>query len=239
MTPKHKPLVAVLYHSRVNETVLRHFPYYINSGADLLMVGRTNTNCVRPGGDKWVHDDGSFQNIYDTNIGPESGPMGANHIERFLGVLDLFTWDNRFENHTHICITEYDAIFLKPIPEKVLDVRGMLIATPAGFHTPDNWFHSSRFFHTPWMMDRTCAERIMKYGNRMLRAGLIEKGFVDRFLGLLVDLHDIPVWSDATYSANSLDTPAFMAGARKALADGCWHLHGVKTKDQLQDLLAP
>jgi hypothetical protein len=237
MTP-YNPLVAVLTHSGANETVARHWPYYLRSGADILMVGRVGTDCRWPTAS--THQcpiSGKFHRIYEMRSGIESYVNGDNHIVRLLDVIDTFCYKDYYRYHTHLCVIEYDGVFLQPIPLDALQADGSLVTYVNGYEKPGEKWHGSRFLHTPWLMDRNLAYKILKAGNAMLRAQLIEHGFVDRFLGLLCDLHDIPVHVSNTFSANALDTPAFMSAAQKCVASGGWYSHSCKTKEMLSELL--
>ena len=115
------------------------------------------------------------------------------------------------------------------------DSKGAIIEDPLGIaHVTD------KFFHTPFVMGWEICRRIIKYGEAMLLAELLEQGYPDRFLGLMVDLHYLP-WSDipGTYTQNTIDRPEYVLEARKAIADGAWYIHGVKTAAQLKAVTGP
>lgn len=218
-----KTLVVILSHSLANETVGRHWPLYLNGGCDILGVGRTDTHCVWPAvGQRFI---GSIA------VGVESYASGDNHIRRFLDVLEILLTRDEYKPYNAFLLTEYDIGLFAPVP----DIKpGQFITLLQGGGS--DGFFASRFYHTPWYMDRIVAGRILRYGRRMLAVGLIERGFIDRFLGLMVDLYDIEVTPAKAYSANTLDTPEKIADAGKAIREGAWHCHGLKTADQLRQL---
>jgi len=228
-----KPLVAILSHSGANDTIARHWPYFLKAEADLLLVGRVNTHCVFP-------TEAPGRKIYRIDSGTEAHADGANHILRFLDVIRKFLQSPAFADYDVLVVTEYDSIWLGPIPDPP-GVPDGIHAYLAGGHEPmrDSRWYSTRFVHTPWMMNRATAEKVFTIGHRLLRANLIEHGFIDRWLGLIMDLYAIPFHQTQTFSSNSLDTAPFMAAARTAVKCGAWYVHGVKTQEQLDTLLAP
>ena len=78
--------------------------------------------------------------------------------------------------------------------------------------------------------------QVIEFGGRMLKAQLYEKGFIDRFLGLMADLYNLPITAAPSYSTDTIDRPEFMQAARDAIKNGAVYLHGVKTESQLLEL---
>ncbi len=222
-------LLVIMSHSGANETVKRHWPHYLKGGCDILGVGRTDTNCEWPGGGLAPPMVGFI------NVGKESYANGDNHIVRFLDVLDLCMTLPSLKKYQAFCLVEYDTLLFGPIPK----IKPGTFMTKLAGHRSEG-FAAENYYHTPWLLDRIMAGRILTYGRAMLKAGLIERGFIDRWLGLLFDLHGIkPVDTGAsTFTFNTIDTPEKMSLAKQAIADGIWFLHGCKTPEQLAQLTA-
>ena len=220
-----KTLLAILSHSGANETVARHWPWFKKAECDILGVGRENTVCIWPcAAGEDLGNGAKF--IGSVNIGKESGPSGDNHIRRFLDVLTMFV---SMGDYSHIIITEYDSLFFRPPPEH----PGWFVAKVAGYKTPG--FNGRRFFHTPWYLNYPSAVSVIGYGETMLRAGLIEHGYIDRFLGLMVDLYPVE-WHDTgntTYTQNTIHKPEHIQEVRDMVKRGGWFCHGVKSPEVL------
>ena len=218
-----KTLIVIFAHSTVNDTVRRHWPWYLRGDCDILGVGRTNTRCEWP----------TERLIHSIAVGIEGYASGDNHILRFLETLTALLTDERYKAYGAFCLVEYDGIFIRPVPPIK---PGTICAKLAGHR--DGHFRGNAYYHTPWYLDRIMAGRILKYGFAMLKAGLIEGGFIDRWLGLMVDLYDIPIADTSTYTQNTIDTPAKIEQARTAIEAGAWYIHGIKTESQLINVTA-
>jgi hypothetical protein len=222
MNPNPKTLLVIFAHSTVGETVKRHWPLWLLSGCDILGVGREDTVC------QWPAIGGQF--IGAINVGKESYADGDNHIRRFLDTLEHCLTAPALKPYGAYCFCEYDCLIFKPIPPIK---PGSFAAKLAGGRDCD--FRGTAYYHTPWHLDRIMAGRILVHGRAMLRAGLIEHGFIDRWLGLLFDLHGIACTDTgaATYTRNTIE-PCHFDEFRAAIESGIWHAHGVKTQECLQ-----
>lgn len=217
-----KTLLVIFSHSGANATVQRHWPLYERSACDILGVGRVNTQCQWP--------DGRRGFIGSIDVGVESYASGDNHIVRVLRLIEHFLTEPTLKVYSHLIITEYDGVWFGPPPQFNPDT---FYAKLAGGGSPG--FLGSQYVHTPWAMDRLCAGRILKYGKAMHRAGLIERGFLDRWFGLMIDLYDLQ-WRDTgagTYSRNTIE-PCHFEEFRTAIQSGIWYAHGLKTTDCLK-----
>jgi hypothetical protein len=214
-----KTLLAIMSYAGANETVKRHFPYWLKAQADILGVGHTDTVCEWPKHERFI---GSV------NICKDSHVDGPAHIVRFLELLGVCV--HAHCEYDRFVIAEYDTLFFKPLP---VDLPLGLNAVLAGGRSEE--FHASRFFHTPWIFDRKSAFDVWIKGQRMLNCGLIEQGFIDRFLGLLLDLYDIPFTPLPGYTHNTVEL-CHVAEARGAIKAGYFTIHGVKTAECLQQI---
>lgn len=210
-----KTLLVVFSHSTANDLIARHWPFYLNAECDILGVGREDTQCLWPT---------SYRLIGTVNIGKEGYAQGDDLPRRLVR-----TWEHCLRlPYDEFVIIEADCIILKPIPQLAPGLHGALVGhRSAGYHAAD-------FYHPPWGSDRETTKLLVKYGHRLLNCGLYENGFPDRWLGLLRELYDIPFTPTDTYSQNRLDMPQYIADARKAIADGKWAIHGVKTEAELK-----
>jgi len=219
-----KTLVAVLAHQEYNDMVARHWPWYRKSGCDILGVGREDkpvTWPVSPGDDGFVGSVG---------LGESSRAYRDNHLDRLLRVLELFVETE----YSDCCIIEADAIFLKPLPAH----PGNCIVTTLGGYGGEGGFAPCRFWHTPWWMDKGTAQDVIEYGRRMLKMKIFEGGFVDRWLGLMVELYQLPVTPALSFSVNTLDSEEYLTAARIAVIRGAYYVHGIKTEYQLKRVTA-
>jgi hypothetical protein len=100
-------------------------------------------------------------------------------------------------------------------------------------------FNAPVFVHTPWYFDRSAALKILKYGTKLFQLNMTEGGFVDRWLGLILELYDIE-WFDCsmtTYSQNTIDTSKMIQEACEAIKNGAWYVHGIKDSRTLQSII--
>lgn len=218
-----KVLVVIFSHSGYNVLVERHWPAYLASGCDILGVGRTNTRCIWP----------KERLVGEINVGEESYASGDNHIVRFLDTLEYCLREQSLKDYGAFCFIESDSAFFAPIPPPNIDT---FYAKLAGYK--DQGFIGSQYVHTPWMMDRIMGGRILKAGRAMHKAGLIERGFLDRWFGLMIDLYDLD-WKDtgaSTYTQNTLDSEEKIADAIKAISGGAYYCHGIKSPEVLAAL---
>lgn len=236
-----KLLVAIHAHAAVSDVLRRHWPYYWKSGGDILIVGRTNKRVDYP-----AETPGDRRCRY-TEIGLECGPGGSidNHLERFLETIQRFLF---LAEYDVLAITEYDTLWFHPLAEEIAKVDPTWFLRR--FHAylcstekpSEKGWHHEQFWHQPWIMGKEMAQQIYSVGKTLLRLRLLEGGFVDRWLGMLLHLYGIPVdqTNARTFSVNAIDTPEFMAAARKAIRErDIYFIHGVKTEAQLKELLAP
>ncbi len=217
-----KTLLAIMSYAKANATVARHFPWWLRSECDMIGVGHIDTECVWPEHPRFI---GSIRCQKD------SYAVGDNHILRFIDVLRHFLHSPDLKGYGAICVIEYDGIFLKPFPR----IRpGEIIMKLAGNRDGD--FRGSKYWHTPWAMDRIMAGKILTWGKAMHAAGLIEHGFIDRWLGLMFDLHGVDVTDTgcATYTQNTIDNQEKILECRRAVENGAWYVHGIKSAEVLQ-----
>jgi len=223
-------LLILLSYAKANEMVARHWPWYLQADADIMGVGRQDSDTQFP----------EARLVWTVDIGKDEYVNGANlpdlHVRALSCGLSLTYRDPDMEDeqpYTHFCLTEPDALFFKPPPLH----RDGLMATYSGGNSPG--FLGTAFFHGPWYFDRDTADKAVEFGRRMIDRGLIERGFPDRFWGLFCDLYGVKFtpFGKGTYSRNRLDRPEYIKEARQAIKDGIFYLHGVKTKEEMDAVL--
>jgi hypothetical protein len=222
-----KTLIAILAHQEASSTLARHWPYYELAGCDILGIGRCDKAVTWPSG-KEVRS-----LIATTSIGMDGYAGGSNHLDRFIRLLDYFLESSFFDRYSDICVIEYDSIFVKLLQEH--PGQGALLTTLAGVGDGRD-FAACPYFHCPWWLDRSAADHVSEVGKRMLKNKLWERGFLDRWLGLMVELYGIQ-WAPApSWSVNAIDSPEWVAQARLAIKEGAVFVHGIKTAQQLRDV---
>lgn len=135
-------------------------------------------------------------------------------------------------------IAEYDSLILGPMP----DYPSGFTTHLAGGRLPGS--EASHFYHSPWISDRDAAADIIRVGMELMMDGTVGRGpqgthgAPDVFLGLIADRCGMKFNESGTVSYNTIESPEQIAVARKSIAEGCWFLHGVKTRQQMEAILA-
>lgn len=215
---------ALLIHSfaGANEIVKRHWEFYKRSGFDIFGVGRTNTICLWP------------ESMRTKNIGVDAYIDGDNLPRRLVDTFDWFLHDEIFKAYSHCCVIEYDTIFLTAPP--AVDVTAAAHLAGGGYPG----FTCSHFHHCPWWLDRENAGKFVAKGREMIAGGDIEKGSPDFFFSLVMERAGVDVKHlDGTFSRNSLDIPEDRKLCQTLIRSKLlWFVHGVKTKEQLEEILS-
>ncbi len=211
-------MLLIHTHGAVNDTVARHYPFYLKARCDRTVGVQTNRgDCKWPSADTVV-------------IGGDSYVAGNHLPNRLIRTLEYAVNQGADE----ILVAEYDTLFFKPLPS----FPAGFVLNVTGGSMPG--YRCSRFYHGPWCMDAATAKATISLGDKLLSEGINEGGSPDTFLGYLTDLLNIPVHEGVfkNYSRNSLDQPAQLAEARQAYRDGANCLHGCKTADELLFILS-
>jgi hypothetical protein len=74
-------------------------------------------------------------------------------------------------------------------------------------------------------------------GDRLLACGRHERGAPDFFIGLIIHELGIPYSVTDTFSVNTISCDRYRLEARRALSKGVWHIHGIKTMEQLRSVI--
>ncbi len=224
-------LLAIMSYPGGNATVHRHFPFFKRQGADWIYgIGTTDGGCEWPNGISGEIDVGGDRYI--------DGPHLPTRLLDTIETLLLRPW-------RHLCLAEYDTLFLKPIPvESVKTVAGHFAGGPT-------WGSKAKcFVHNPWCFARDSAIRFLGAGRGAIAGGMCPDRLPhgastpecspDVFLAAVCEANAIPMqfdlWSE--YSRNSLDVPGHLEEARQACRDGVQVIHGVKTNEQLEYILS-
>lgn len=211
-------MLLIHAHGSVNDTVARHYPYYLKAACDRTVgVLTTKGDCKWPSSDSVV-------------IGGDSYVAGNHLPNRLLRTLEYAVNQGADE----ILVAEYDTIFFKPFPSLP---KGFSLNVTGGSMAG---YRCSRFFHGPWCMDSATAKATVAMGDRLLAEGVNEGGSPDTFLGYITDLLHLPVHEGVfrNYSRNSLDHPQHLVEARQAYRDGCHAVHGIKHQRELEYIVS-
>lgn len=216
-----KLLLAIQSYTKANPVVARHWPYYLNAGANEIHgIGTTDGGCVWPEG------------TVSVEIGANRYISGKHLPARLLDTIQYcLTTDS-----SHFCIIEYDVLFFSKIPE-----WSGIAAHLAGFKLPNS--QASFFIHNPWLIDRPTAEILLEVGRQLIAQewphGCVE-GSPDCFLAWVCQEANVPVKFDLMkeFSRNSLDLAGALEDARKARLDGCDIIHGVKSQKELDYIMS-
>ena len=212
-------ILAIHTYPGANAAVVRHYPYYENAGADRI-IGITTEG----GGCQWPTADA-------LEIGPDSYVRGSHLCDRLIRTIHACLLLQASE----IIIAQYDKLFFNPIPRPLPEGR-VINGTGGG----GIGFRGSAFYHGPWCMGAETAARVVALGNEMITMGDIEGGWPDRFIGWLAEKNGVPVVTDffRNYTQNTIDNPERIEAARQARLAGVHAIHGIKTKEQLDGVLA-
>lgn len=210
--------------------VLPHFwPHYEKSGCDVVGIERANKATRWPNKDIPRFAVGiDYFRSWSSFVGD---PLLVN---RWLAIIELFLTHQHFAKYANLCAIEWDMIFVKPLPP--IDPNTGLILNLAGHNMAG--FKAKQFFHLPWFMDRKRAEQILSKGKALVKAGDIEHGAPDFFMGLVIDRLGIPYTKIHFYTKNRLNGPEWDE-ARRHIANGAYGIHGVRDKAGIDRLLTP
>jgi hypothetical protein len=219
-----KTLVVVLTHPEARPILEMNLPWMARSGCDIAVVHHAGTLQRN-----WMNN----EIRYHVEIGgpPDSTPN--RWLDRFLDVLQWCVSSSDADGYSNFLLCESDCIFLRPIP----GTFGGIAATLAG-HKSEG-FLAETFWHCPWLFSFDAAQEFLRRARIMLNFNLTEHGFIDRFLGAYSELYNVPILNLAdgqTYSRNTIEGYAQIQEARKAIAEGAWFLHGIKSPVVLEQI---
>lgn len=209
-------LLAIHSYPGANDTLARHWPYFLKAEADgIIGIGTRGGGCVFP--------------CPSVTIGNNEYMNGPNLCYRLIDTL-VFMLSTKY---SHFCIAEYDTVFFSQIPK----FKGVAAHRAGGktFESP-----SSFFIHNPWMIDRESASKIVACGMGMLDRGACAYGTAesspDVFLAWVCESLEIPVKFNAMkeHSQNSYDIAGSLEAARDAYRAGLDCIHGIKHAHELE-----
>lgn len=212
-----RTLLVIHGYASANDMIERHWPFWRQSGCDILGVGREDSEVRWP------------EKIQTVNIGADRYADKDNLCRRLV---DTFRYCLTLP-YDDFCILEADAINLGPIGAHT----GGLLTNKVG--AGSEGFKGNQYFHCPWWADRMTAEWIVEFGDVMLRDGDIEQGWPDRFLGWMFEKFNLPWTQVRAYSENTIEGEASIKRARKAVESGVKFVHGIKTAEVLAEVTCP
>jgi len=177
-------LLAVQSYPGANDTVKRHYPYWLRAGASRIVgISTTGGGCEFPNG------------MESVEIGINSYINGDILSRRLL---DTIGW-MLTQPEEWFCIIEYDTIFIKEISNLKLGATMHL----TGWHTlPDT---TNPFYHNPWIMDRNTAIKLKETGERLLIEKKEMLGCPDVCMGRMVTESKVDIHEFELYTQNTID----------------------------------
>jgi hypothetical protein len=210
-----KTLLVIMCYGGDLERIQRHLPFWRESGCDLLFVSP-------------VDDPIRFEQV--------GHPCAQYALSEHHGV-ELIRRHIFAFNYSLLHSVEYDAFSFIEADSITL---GAIPDHPCGGlrcfvweNTSKPRFQADHYFHWPLWADRSTLAHIAS----VARTDEPEEGFPDRWLALLCERHSIPFTHEPrAFSRNQLDNPDYMQSAVDAIKAGAIWVHGVKTKEQLEEL---
>lgn len=172
-------------------------------------------------------------------VTPENNPVSTNHalirigarqhhgreaIERFVRILQVGVE----AGYPFILFDEYDSFCLE-IPFRIMTEKG-IHGWDWRDKDPANGFKGTHFIHPPLFMDIETAVQIVQASETLRHMG-DERGFWDRWVGMICEKQGIPIHTTETFhfSRNTIEQ-GHMALLFDALKSGAKWFHGVKTE---------
>lgn len=209
-------LLAIHSYPLANAGIQRHWPFYVNSGAQkILGIGTTDNGCAWPEGVEHVE-------ISDNRY------IQGDHLPRRLMNTMRLMLLMPFER---FCIIEWDCLFFHPLPS----FDGM-----AAFHAGNSLpgMKAKRFWHNPWCFDYETGHQWLKKADQLIAHVEGHEASPDVFLGWVAEEAGIEITQPwIGFSRNSLDNPADVELAREARLAGAVALHGCKTEENLRRIM--
>lgn len=221
--------MLLLIHSwgGANETVVRHWPYYLNFGAGRVVgVSTEKGDCIWPKGvESFVCGDGEYMN-------------GPNLPRRLMGTI---LWSlNQPEEWCACC--EYDHLALQPNAlEGITEIHTKdptVFCHRTGGQTFDakvDWFA-----HAPWIWNKSAARVLVPEMQKIIDEGHCAYGKAesspDVFWAYACERAKVTVIHDffTMHSRNCYDLPGSLEEACDAVAMGVQFCHGVKHPHELE-----
>ena len=212
-----------------NAALLRHWQYFLRSGADEIEIVMTNDDTH-----EWLP-----KGINGVKIGRDSYISGRHLPQRLVDTVN--TGLNNKTKFQHILVAEYDCLFAKRIRYEAME-HGM-----AGYRAgSQTWGSKAKsFYHPPYLFKREAAEKFVSVAQEEINSGVCDRergqpdppeASPDVFVGLISEKYNIPIqdglWDE--YSRNSFDLPGHLDEARAAYKNGIDVLHGVKSSFELE-----
>lgn len=221
-----KTLMGIFSYPGGSDALERHWSYFKRQDAEIWGIGTTDDLC------RWPSEmqDHILVGINSYIDGEHLPQRMVDTIYTFLDV----EWDT-------LILLEYDTLILNPIDVK--ELNSPMASHLTGFGT---WGSKvDRFYHNPWVFERTVAYDFVTEGQKAIDHGVCGKrnknelarpeGSPDVFFAYVADKMAVAVQDDlwTEYTQNDLKHPERLAGAREAFLNGVDIIHGVKTREEL------
>lgn len=219
-------LLLIHAYPKASDTLRRHWPHFLRSGADEIWVIDTeNGGC-------WLPD-----NVPSVRLGKDCYIDGSHLPQRLIDTLEVGL-ANKTRFH-HIMVAEYDVLFLCPIRYRMMEHA--VASHRAGSKTWGSLANS--YYHNPWVFKREAAQHFIEVGKEAIAEGVCYRnrgeassaesspdvffGYVCERMGQTVQNN---LWTE--FSRNSFDIPGDLELAREARKNGVEVIHGLKTQKE-------
>lgn len=204
--------VTIMAHKDSQATFDRHAPYWADHGWPVAVTCPIDSPVKT--------DFAKFPIGHRCHHGPEA-------IRRFREIL-MWIWKVGADWNL---IYEYDSLCLTPkVPEECFRLRGLWANV---FPNNDHKFRGSFYTHPPLLVDHGTLTDIVKHP----LPDTFERGFWDRWLGLVCERAKIPVhhYENLGFSRNTIESCHLVNGVA-AVIEGAVMIHGIKTDEALRVL---
>lgn len=212
-----KTALVIMGHKSVEETINRHWPYWVRWGMEVLGTSPQD-------GTMWPD-------------GIESMAFGVNAhcgFESAKRLTNIFQWLSGMSHFDKFLMIEYDCIILND-PRNVIEESGHF-AAHFDVNKEGTRFKSDIYFPPPWIFTREAARDIFEQAQRLLARGDIEEGFSDRFLARIIGTTEnrFRHVSGVQHGYFDLDQNAKKKAKASVEAGDCLFLHCIKTPEDLE-----
>jgi hypothetical protein len=218
-----KTTTIILAHGDALETIDRHFPIWKQNTDKLVFVSPNDNPCVIDGFDCFTYE-------------------GRQHHGQLALKRQMFSFNIAlmYESDYYVFM-EYDAIMLKR-PEPYSVFQGNIFNQRVITQKQKEWLDKGAcFIHFPWIFPKDVLKEFVEKATIDPNDNVAHDIWLARkCVELDIKVHNMLAFCDGTgegFSQNTFDTPERIDAAVKAVKNGAYALHGIKTKEVLDKIL--
>jgi hypothetical protein len=219
-------LLAIQSYPAASERLNMLWPWYELTGWQILGI-----DC-EDGQHPWPKNTPSIQ---VGKVG-QHVPFTSSLAQKFVVSLKAVFEDPKYADVTDLCLVESDGMFLRKPPIHA----GGIVAPLTGWCPPAWNSGNGMFCHCPWWMDRETGLEMIRIGQWLIDNNEVGNGSTDIFVGKIIAVGGLRFTEALTWSCNGgglRKPPSNMVQALKAVRNGVWFLHGIRTKDELDEIV--